>query len=98
MRKLFALLLCTCALTAMADGKYVGGDISLLPSYTGHGALYYDTDGNRIDAPLTYFKELGMNAMRVRLFVDPSKASSDDKGQGVCQDLDYVKALGKEIK
>ena len=98
MRKLFALLLCTCALTAMADGKYVGGDISLLPSYTGHGALYYDTDGYRIDAPLTYFKELGMNAMRVRLFVDPSKASSDDKGQGVCQDLDYVKALGKEIK
>ena len=98
MRKLFALLLCTCALTAMADGKYVGGDISLLPSYTGHGALYYDTDGNLIDAPLTYFKELGMNAMRVRLFVDPSKASSDDKGQGVCQDLDYVKALGKEIK
>ena len=98
MRKLFALLLCTCALTAMADGKYVGGDISLLPSYTGHGALYYDTDGNHIDAPLTYFKELGMNAMRVRLFVDPSKASSDDKGQGVCQDLDYVKALGKEIK
>ncbi len=98
MRKLFVILLCTCALTAMADGKYVGGDISLLPSYTGHGALYYDTDGNRIDAPLTYFKELGMNAMRVRLFVDPSKASSDDKGQGVCQDLDYVKALGKEIK
>ncbi len=98
MRKLFVILLCTCALTAMADGKYVGGDISLLPSYTGHGALYYDTDGNLIDAPLTYFKELGMNAMRVRLFVDPSKASSDDKGQGVCQDLDYVKALGKEIK
>ena len=98
MRKLFVILLCTCALTAMADGKYVGGDISLLPSYTGHGALYYDTDGNLIDAPLTYFKELGLNAMRVRLFVDPSKASSDDKGQGVCQDLDYVKALGKEIK
>ena len=98
MRKLFVIVLCTCALTAMADGKYVGGDISLLPSYTGHGALYYDTDGNLIDAPLTYFKELGMNAMRVRLFVDPSKASSDDKGQGVCQDLDYVKALGKEIK
>ena len=55
-------------------------------------------DGTPIDAPLPYFGEQGMNAMRVRLFVDPSKASSDDKGQGVCQDLDYVKALGKEIK
>jgi len=36
--------------------------------------------------------------MRVRLFVDPSKASSTEIGEGVCQDLEYVKALGKRIK
>jgi len=98
MRKLFALLLCACALPALADGKFVGGDISLLPSYISHGADYYDTDGNSITSPLAYFKEQGMNAMRVRLFVDPSKASSTEKGEGVCQDLEYVKALGKDIK
>lgn len=98
MRKILALLLFACTLPVMAGGKYVGGDISLLPSYVGHGAKYYDTEGNRISSPLAYFKELGMNAMRVRLFVDPSKAPSDEKGQGVCQDLEYVKALGKEIK
>ena len=36
--------------------------------------------------------------MRVRLFVDPSKASEEDKKEGVVQDLEYVKALGKRIK
>jgi arabinogalactan endo-1,4-beta-galactosidase len=36
--------------------------------------------------------------MRVRLFVDPSVAPSDEKGEGVCKDLEYVKALSKRIK
>jgi arabinogalactan endo-1,4-beta-galactosidase len=38
-----------------------------------------------------------MNAMRVRLFVDPSKYTGDDK-VNICQDLNYVKTLGKRIK
>ena len=78
--------------------KYVGGDISLLTKYETNGATYYDHDGTAISSPLTFFKDQGWNAMRVRLFVDPSKASSTAKGQGVCQDLEYVKALGKRIK
>jgi arabinogalactan endo-1,4-beta-galactosidase len=36
--------------------------------------------------------------MRVRLFVDPTKATADEKKEGVIQDLEYVKALGKSIK
>ena len=101
MRKYFYIL---CALTlfgnlsCFAQAKYVGGDISLLPSYVSHGAKYYDINGNAITAPLTYFGEQGMNAMRVRLFVNPENASADDKGQGVVQDLEYVKNLGKQIK
>ena len=43
---------------------------------------------------LGFFKQEGLNAMRVRLFVDPSY----DSDKAVCQDLDYVKALGKRIK
>ena len=93
---MIALLVFTAG-NAMAQ-KYVGGDISLLPSYEQNGATYFDNNGNPIAEVLPYLKQQGLNAMRVRLFVDPSKASSDDKGQGVCQDLDYVKALGKEIK
>lgn len=90
-----ALLFC---LTSAQAQKYVGGDISLLPTYEEHGANYMDKDGQPISDMLTFLKEQGMNAMRVRLFVDPSLASDEAKGQGVRQDLEYVKALGKRIK
>ena len=98
MRTLLTLILWAATLPLLADGKYVGGDISLLPSYVSHGAKYYATDGTPITTPLQYFGEQGMNAMRVRLFVDPANAPSDHKGEGVVQDLEYVKALGKQIK
>jgi arabinogalactan endo-1,4-beta-galactosidase len=85
------------AIAASAQ-RYAGGDISLLTKYEEHGARYYDSNGNAISDMLTFFKNEGMNAMRVRLFVDPSVAPSSEKGEGVCQDLEYVKALGKRIK
>lgn len=78
--------------------KYVGGDISLLTKYEENGSKYLDRNGNTIGSLLQYCKQEGMNAMRIRLFVDPANASSADKGQGVCQDLSYVKTLGKRIK
>ena len=80
------------ALTA-AGQTYVGGDISMLTKYEEAGVVYKDKSGNAVQ-PLTFFKEQGLNTMRVRLFVDPSK----DSDKAVCQDLDYVKALGKRIK
>ena len=89
------LLLC---MTSAQAQKYVGGDISLLPTYEEHGANYMDKDGNTITDMLVFLKEQGMNTMRVRLFVDPSLASDEEKGQGVRQDLEYVKSLGKRIK
>jgi arabinogalactan endo-1,4-beta-galactosidase len=98
MRKIFSLLFLLFTITASADGKYVGGDISLLPSYIDHGAKFLDREGNTIASPLAYFGEQGMNAMRVRLFVNPANAPADHKGQGVVQDLAYVKRLGKMIK
>ena len=85
------------AQTAVAQ-KYAGGDISLLPSYEEHGAKYYTNDGTAISDVLSYFKSQGWNAQRVRIFVDPSKASSTAKGQGVVQDMDYVLKLAKKIK
>ena len=98
MKQIITLLLCAITLSAFADGKFVGGDISLLPSYMDHGAKYFDSDGNAISDPLAYFGQQGLNTMRVRLFVNPENASSEDKGQGVVQDLAYVKRLGKMIK
>ena len=80
------------------DLHFVGGDLSMLPQYEAKKATYYDMSGKKISDLLAYLKEQGWNAVRVRLFVDPSKASDEDKGQGVCQDLAYVKAFGKRVK
>ena len=78
--------------------KYVGGDISLLTKYEEKGAIYYNENGNRITDMLQYLKSTGLNAMRVRLFVDPSQADAEDQGEGVCQDLPFVLALSQRIK
>ncbi len=79
---------------AHAQQRYVGGDISVLLKYEEQQATYFDQNGGSITDVLVYLKEQGWNTMRVRLFVDPSK----DTDKNVCQDLEYVKQLGKRIK
>ena len=90
-------LLAFSASTAFAQ-KFVGGDISLLPEYEEAKAIYLDHSGSAIASPLEFFKDEGMNAMRLRLFVNPSQYSGSDKDPNACQDIDYVKRLGKRIK
>ena len=80
--------------TPLSESRYVGGDISMLTQYEAQKAQYFDRDGKAINNLITFLKEQGWNTMRVRLFVDPSK----DSDKGVCQDLEYVKKLGKRIK
>ena len=82
----------------MQAQKYVGGDISLLPSYEANGSKYRTTTGAAITDVITFSRDNGLNAMRVRLFVDPTKAPDAEKKEGVRQDLAYVTALGKRIK
>ncbi len=84
-------------MTAAAQ-KYAGGDISMLKKFVDAGAVYNDKDGNAIQDPLVFFSQQGWNTMRVRLFVDPTKATADQKKEGVIQDLEYVKELGRQIK
>ena len=100
MKRLYLLFTCLLAIfmAANAAPKYVGGDISLLTKYEERGAIYYNENGSRITNMLSYLKDNGLNAMRVRLFVDPSKADAEDQGEGVCQDLEFVMALGQRIK
>ncbi len=95
-RTLALLALLAVASTAGAQ-KYVGGDISLLPSYEQNGSKYMDQNGSTISV-LPFCREQGMNAMRVRLFVDPTKATTAEQRQGVVQDLSYVKQLACRIK
>ena len=98
MKQLFLLTALLAALLTAHAQRFVGGDISLLPSYEENGTKYLDKDGRTISDVIAFSADNGLNAMRVRLFVEPANASSVDKGQGVRQDLDYVKALGKRIK
>ena len=92
-----------------SDGPVVGGDISMLTKYEAHQRMaqsrygitwahYYDQNGAVIDDVITWTKQQGWNAARVRLFVNPANASAADKGQGVIQNLDTVKVLGRRIK
>lgn len=94
---LLMLLLCLSALGAMAQGRtrMAGGDLSLLAAYEKAGDSWKDAKGNRITDLLKYVKEVaGWNSVRVRLFVNPDA----DGILATCQDLNYVKALGKRIK
>lgn len=98
MRKLICCLLGIMLASTLSaqtgKGKYVGGDISLIPAYEEHNSPYLDTNGNAIDDLLVWLHdECQWNTFRVRLFVNP-----DGSDPAVCQDLDYVKALGKRIK
>ena len=92
---LAAAFLCANSLSAQ---EYVGGDISLLPKYEQNGAKYFDHDGRPLTDVIVFFKQQGLNSMRVRLFVNPENASATDKRQGVCQNLEFVKKLAKRIK
>ena len=95
---LFAFLLFPLFSMGQGSARYLGGDISLLSKYEDHGANYMTLEGQPISDMLSFFKQQGWNSMRVRLFVDPSKASTTHQGEGVCQDLDYVAALGRRVK
>lgn len=87
--------------TSSAQSRFVGGDISLIPSYEVAGDVYLSYDGTKIDDLVVYLHEIcGWNAGRVRLFVEPTgrNNSNGDTDNAVCQDLDYVARLGKRIK
>lgn len=93
---LLACALLTAATQVVAQKLVVGGDISLLPKYEERGVKFYRQNSLPISNVLQYLKtaEVGWNAIRVRLFVDPA----NDTDPAVCQDLDYVTLFAKRIK
>ncbi len=100
MKKTLLLTLFLALTTMVSAQKYVGGDLSLVPAYEAVGDKWLDAENNVInssysDGMITFVRDVaGWNSVRVRLLVDPSK---DDK-LATCQDLDYVKKLGKRVK
>ena len=93
----FALLLSVFAINATAQ-RLLGGDISLLPSYESGGTQYRDSTGKAMPF-FQLVKDQGKwNAIRVRLFVNPADAPQSAKDEGVCQDINYIIPLCKQIK
>lgn len=85
--------------------KVVGGDLSLVPAYEAAGDVWLDANGNNIktnytDGMITYVRDVAKwNSVRVRLLVDPTQDdNSDNDYLATCQDIEYVKKLGKRIK
>lgn len=82
----------------MQAKRYAGGDISLLPLYEDAGAKYNTTAGKPIADLLPYLYDEGLNAMRVRVFVNPDDYHGADKDPNACQTIDNVIPLCKRIK
>ena len=94
---LLALTWLTLTATAQQPRRYLGGDLSLLPSYEAQQTVYRDYDGRAVK-PLQFLKQQGWNAVRVRLFVAPEHAPQKHKDEGVCQDLHYVTEFAQRLK
>lgn len=92
-RKSLLSVLLVFSLVVSAQEKYVGGDISMLPSYEKANVVYKDKSGNKIPNLIEYFRdEAGYNIARVRVFVNPTGET------GVVQDSAYAVSLAKRIK
>ena len=81
--------------SVQAFDRLVGADLSMVPAYEAAGDRWLDENGNAISDIVQYVQSKGWNAVRVRVFVDPSQDSGDP---AVCQDLNYAVALGKRVK
>lgn len=98
MKKCFLLLaLCLSAMTVKAQ-RLLGGDISLLPNYEKYKTEYRDSSGRTVPFMDLVKTEGGWNAVRVRLFVNPENAPGSAKKEGVCQDINYIIPLCKQVK
>ena len=77
-----------------AQTRLVGGDLSLVPAYEKAGDVWLDENGVAISDMIQYVKEKGWNAIRIRLFLDPTQ----DSDPATCQDYNYVQALALRVK
>ncbi|MDE6272021.1 MAG: arabinogalactan endo-1,4-beta-galactosidase [Muribaculaceae bacterium] len=80
------------------EKRYVGGDISLLPEYEEAGSRYLDPEGRPVADLIPFLGDEGMNAMRVRVFVNPEDYKGKDKDPNACQTIESVIPLCRRIK
>lgn len=95
-RRILALSLVAASLGAIPCSSgaefMAGADISALPVFEAHGAVYHD-NGVPGDV-ISMFRDHGVNWYRLRLFVDPSHSGD----AFAVQDLPYTIALARRVK
>lgn len=94
MKKIISILLITISLLSFSQKKSKfakGADISWLPQMEATGYQFYNEKGEKDDA-LNILKSKGMDAIRLRVFVNPN----DDKGSGHCS-KDETIAFAKKL-
>lgn len=96
--RMLAVLFALCAVAPLSAQRLLGGDFSLLPTYGQRQTVYRDSTGQPVYFLPFVADEGGWNAARVRLFVDPSQAPAQARGEGVLQSLDYIIPLCKLIR
>ncbi|MDE6480987.1 MAG: arabinogalactan endo-1,4-beta-galactosidase [Muribaculaceae bacterium] len=99
-KRILSLALLSLEILSASAQRYVGGDISLLPEYENAGAQYKTEEGSVIEDLLPWLHSEGMNAMRVRLFVNPDDHKTKFPSKfdpNACQDLEYITPLCKRI-
>lgn len=100
MKKYVIILTAFLTMLPIMAQRYVGGDISLLPEYEKAHASYKTHDGTPIQDLLPWLRQEGMNAMRVRLFVNPADHKAkypSEYDPNACQNLEYITPLCKKI-
>lgn len=99
MKNILSVFVAVMGSLALSAQTFVGGDISLLPSYEQANTPYYSSDSKKISDLVVYLHDVcKWNVCRVRLFVNPVIVNADGSKQGEVQDLEYAAALGKRIK
>jgi arabinogalactan endo-1,4-beta-galactosidase len=93
-----AAALCATVLGSPVHGRqspyYIGADISWLPEKEAAGVVYSDALGKR--DLLLILKDHGFNAIRLRIFHNPS-AAGGYSSRGFC-DLNHTLAMAKRVK
>jgi len=76
----------------LPDDFVMGADVSSLISLENSGVVYYDFDGNEQD-PLLTMRQVGINYVRVRVWVDPYDENGNGYGGGNCN-IETAAAIG----
>lgn len=96
-RIITALFLLTTSLMACAQGEFsLGADISWATEMESKGQKLYNYKGEERDA-FTLMKEAGLNAIRLRVWVDPKEHGNWCGKEDVLAKAKRAKALGMDI-